>query len=96
MKITNTHRVAIITKYIPMTEHKSARVKASAGSGRDITVSWHDNAQGVFGAHAAAAIALCQKMGWTSNDMTAGGTETDFAFNFIPQADAETYESKEG
>ena len=52
---------AIVTKYLPSTRTKSARVRASDGDGHSVTVPCDQFDQG----HQQAAIALCHKMNWT-------------------------------
>lgn len=54
---------AITTKYLPATNTKGARIAAFDGDGNRITVSY-DHRCSAQGAHAGAAIALCEKMGW--------------------------------
>ena len=49
---------AIITKYIPATNFKPGRVKATDGD-NSVIVSCNDD-----NTHAAAAKALCKKLGW--------------------------------
>jgi hypothetical protein len=53
---------AITTKYLCPTNHRGARVKATAQAG-SVTVSW-DYALNADGNHTAAAQALAEKMGW--------------------------------
>lgn len=54
---------AIVTKFIGPTNHRGARVKATAQAG-SITIEW-DHARGIEENHDAAAVALCVKVGWT-------------------------------
>jgi hypothetical protein len=51
----------ITTRYIGPTDHKPSRVKATAGSGRTITLAW-DHALNETENHAAAAAALAGKL----------------------------------
>jgi len=51
----------ITTKYIGPTDHKPGRVKATAGSGRTITLAW-DHGLNVTENHSAAAAALAGKL----------------------------------
>lgn len=48
----------VFTRYLGPTQHRGARVKATAPSGRSITVAW-DYALDVAHNHEAAARALC-------------------------------------
>jgi hypothetical protein len=63
-------RQAIVTKFHGPTNHRGARVKATADAG-SITLPW-DHALGVEGNHRAAAEALAKKYGWPL-DMFGGG-----------------------
>lgn len=47
----------ITTRFLGPTNHRGARVKATSGGGRTLTVSW-DYALGIHENHAAAAAAL--------------------------------------
>lgn len=51
----------ITTRYLGPTDHKPSRVKATAGSGRTITLAW-DHELSVTENHAAAAAALAGKL----------------------------------
>jgi hypothetical protein len=51
----------ITTRYLGPTDHRPGRVKATAGSGRTITLAW-DHALSVAENHAAAAAALAGKL----------------------------------
>ena len=52
---------AIVTKYLPSTRTKPARVRASDGDGHSVTVVCDQLDSGPK----QAAIALCHKMNWT-------------------------------
>ena len=54
---------AIVTKFIGPTNHKGARIKASAQA-NSVTVSYEYGADGQDGAHDLAAKALIREMGW--------------------------------
>lgn len=56
-------RQAIVTRFLGPTNHRGARVKATADAGT-VTVSW-DYALGIAENHQAAATALLDKLGWT-------------------------------
>lgn len=73
----------IITRVIPATNYKPARIVADAGLKRRIVVSYdHGNTN----PHKAAAIALCQKFNWEGS-LVEGGMERGAAFVFV-DADA--------
>lgn len=65
---------AIITKFLPPTNHRGPRVVAQADAGR-ITVAWNDN-YGAERNHSIAAQALANKFGWLHDGRTLlfGGT----------------------
>lgn len=65
-------RQAITTKYLPLTNHKYARIKAKAYAG-SITIEWDDEL-GIYANHAKAAQKLFEKLGWDSNAIIVGGT----------------------
>ena len=70
----------ITTVYLPATDTKGARVKACASDIRPLTVSfWCDDDP-----HAAAALALARREGWTGK-LARGGlpSGTGDAFCFI-------------
>jgi hypothetical protein len=83
MKVVYTHRVAIITKYLPPTYTKGARIKASANK-NSITISY-DYAKSGDDPHVEAALALCKKMGWADHELIAGGTDTGCVFVIKPK-----------
>lgn len=62
MRVSNSHRQAITTKYLGPTNSRGSRVKASAQAG-SITVEW-DDALNPPDNHAAAALAFAQKYDW--------------------------------
>lgn len=63
-------RQAIITKYLPPTNSRGARVKAKCYAG-SVTIPW-DDALDVDDNHTAAAVALCKKLGWRG-ELHGGG-----------------------
>jgi len=68
-----TRAVSIVTKYYGPTNTKGSRIKADAGRGRTKWISYpHDERE----PHLAAAMALCEHMGWQDNMLISGGTET--------------------
>ena len=78
--ITHSNMTAIVTIYHGPTEHKGSRIIADAGMKRRATVNY-DPALNSDENHAAAAQALCLKLGW-KGDMIGGGTEYGHAFVF--------------
>jgi hypothetical protein len=79
--IYDTGRCAIFTKYLGPTNHKPGRIKAWAKSGGklSVTISYpHELNQGQ--AHAKAAQALLDKMGWTFRELHQGDTENGCVF----------------
>lgn len=54
---------AIVTKYLPATNTKGARIKASCEAG-SVTISYPHEAQRGVEAHATAMRALAAKLGW--------------------------------
>ena len=54
---------AITTKYLPATNTKGARIKASCEAG-SVTISYPHEAQRGHLAHAQAVYALAEKLGW--------------------------------
>ena len=65
---------AITTKYLPATNTRGSRIKATAGQGQSITVGYD---HGAPCAHRVAAIALIKKLDWTGDLVWCeGGAET--------------------
>jgi hypothetical protein len=58
-------RQAIVTKFLPVTNSKPSRVKATAEAG-SVILSW-DHALNSDGNHAKAAATLANKFGWQGN-----------------------------
>ena len=71
--------IAIVTKYLGATETKGSRIKATA-NGNSITIGYPHELSGAA-IFAKAAIALCEKMGWTGN-LVSGGTNDGYVFCF--------------
>jgi len=59
-------RQAIVTRFLPATNHKPSRVKAIADAGT-VTISWDHGLDG-DGNHRAAAMRLCVKYGWATEE----------------------------
>jgi len=74
---------AIITKYLPATNTKPARIKASTEGGNSITISYPSDDMSQEAAYRKAAEALCAKMNWTGQ-LYGGGTENGYVFVFGP------------
>lgn len=74
-------KVAIETKYLGPTNIRGSRVKATAQTDNQITLTWDDSLNSSQN-HAAAAAALCKKMGWEGS-LVGGGTKTGEVFVFV-------------
>ena len=74
--------LAIVCKYIPATNTKGARIKAST-DGHSVTIAYpHERSDG-DDKYRAAAEALCKKLGWTHR-MVGGFTGKAWVFCFVP------------
>src|SRR5690349_14549112 len=71
-------RQAIETKFIGPTNHRGARVKATAEAG-SVTVPWNHTI-GIEGNHIAAAKALATKLDWSGYWVGGGLPGSGFAF----------------
>ena len=74
---------AIETRYLPCTNYRGDRIKAHAEGGNNITIPYpheYDTEK----AHHTAAVALCKKMGW-STELLGGGTDKGYVFVFKNQ-----------
>lgn len=71
---------AIITRYLPPTNERDSRIKATCYAG-SITVPYSYDCE-METAHARAAQALCAKLGWVRTGWTGGGLadSTGYAF----------------
>ena len=57
---------AITVKYLPCTNNRGSRVKATADGGHSVTLSWdYSVVNGTVANYDAACRALCTKLGWT-------------------------------
>lgn len=72
---------AIITKYLPCTDTRGSRIKASDEDGNSVTIPYPHELSGEE-KHRAAADALCKKMGWTGK-MIAGSLKNNYVFVFV-------------
>ncbi len=73
---------AIITKYLPATNSRGSRIKASAEGVPSLTIPYPHELSGAA-VHAAAAVALCRRMGW-GGTLASGGLpdESGYCFTF--------------
>lgn len=70
-------RQSIETKYLQATNHRPARIKATASSGLSLAASYqHYNNTAE---HIRVMRLLCDKLGWTGR-WHIGGTKTGFVF----------------
>ena len=81
MKIKNTGLQAITTKYLGPTDFRGARIKATAQAG-SITIAW-DHGLDPVDNHAAAAAALCKKMGWDRVHFALAGAKLPGGNGFV-------------
>lgn len=70
---------AISTKYLPATNTRGSRVKASSASGLSVTVPYPHELSGMA-CHWEAAKALVAKLGWEADEFVGGGTPTGYVF----------------
>lgn len=75
---------AIVTKYIPPTNTRCSRIKASAWVG-SVTISW-DYSLDVEENHLAAAKALADKYSWRGN-FVGGGSPDEKGYCFVQEQD---------
>jgi hypothetical protein len=68
---------AILTRFLPATNHRPARISATTEGGAYIVVSYDDQGIGVEAAHRAAAEALITRMGWY-RDSEPGASYADW------------------
>jgi len=85
MRIYQSRKVAIETRYLGPTNFRGSRYKAGTESGRRITIEAADNLSAEEN-HRAAAVALCEKMGWTDGDLIEGGTPKGYVYVFVSGA----------
>ena len=78
---------AIVTKYLPPTNVKGSRIKASAAAG---SLTLHlDHALSIADAHAKVAEVLANKLGWVGN-WFMGGLPDDRGYCFVCAENFET------
>lgn len=71
---------AIVTKYLPATNTKPSRIKATSSAG-SVTVSYSYDLD-TEGCHRQAAQALCEKLGWAGQYVTGGLPNGDYVHVF--------------
>jgi len=69
----------IITKYLPATNSRGSRIKATTTGGTSVTVPY-DHALDVQAAHDKAFRKLAEKMGWQDHEWHAGSLTTGFCY----------------
>ena len=72
---------AIKTKYLPATDRRGSRIKASDSDGNSITVSY-DSRWDSYRNHELAALDLCIKMKW-SGRLIGGEFKNDMYWVFV-------------
>jgi hypothetical protein len=72
---------AIVTRYIGPSNTRGSRIKATAWGGSITIPLPHDVEADV--AHARAAQALCEKMGWKRGGWIGGGTPDEKGWCFV-------------
>ena len=70
---------AIETKYLPATNTRGSRIKATSASGLSVTVPYPHELSGME-CHWEAARALVAKLGWGAGEYVAGGTKGGYVF----------------
>lgn len=74
---------AISTRYRGPTSARGSRIVADDGDGNKVTISYPYEESNEMDAHAKAALALCQKMGWHGR-LYAGAARNGYVFVFEP------------
>ncbi len=75
---------AIITRFLPATDTRGSRIRATTADAGSITVPY-DHALSSSANHEAAARTLADKLGWKYRDLAGGPTETGWAFVLLEQ-----------
>ena len=73
---------AIVTKFIPATNTRGARIKATSQAG-SVMIAYDYSGDA---SHRRAAQALCEKMGWPTDNWIDGGTPDNSGFAFVRAA----------
>ncbi len=81
MRTTKHYSQAIITKFIPCTNCKPPRIKATAAGGESHTATFHNLEGDEQQKHFAVARALAEKLDW-SGRLVGGATKTGYVFVF--------------
>lgn len=79
-------RQAIVTKYLPATNTRGSRIKASAQAAGSVIVPW-DDALGIDSNHVAAAKALQAKYDWKWSMATGVALNGDYVHVMLPDAE---------
>ena len=80
-EINDSGRCAIFTKYLGPTNRRAGRIKAWAKSGGTLSVTRaYEHELSLSQNHAAAAIALCDKLGWTFDTLHQAHTADGCVF----------------
>lgn len=74
---------AIVTHYLPATEARGSRIKATAEGGNTRTIEYDHGSSNV---HRKAAEALCDWMGWPGELMEGGLSNGDMVFVFYEES----------
>lgn len=91
---------AIRTKYLPPSNVRGARIKASDMDGNSVTISYPHEFSGEA-THAEAALALCRKLGWSGTLLGGALAPGEYVFTFecgsryvvLRNGDAVTFQS---
>ena len=75
---------AIQTRYLPCTDRLGSRIKAFAEGGHSVTIPYPHELSGEA-VHHAAAVLLCEKLGWSANLLGGGLPNGDYCFVFKDQ-----------
>jgi hypothetical protein len=75
---------AITTKYHGPTNTKGSKVSAVDGDGNRVRLGWDNTLNGTENHH-AAAIALCDKMGW-KGELIGGAIKVGYVWVFAPKS----------
>ena len=70
---------AIVTHYLPATDTRGSRIKATAEGGNSVTIGYDHASDNT---HRKAAEALCAKMGWPGKLIEGGLPNGDSVFVF--------------
>ena len=72
---------AISTKFLPCTNSRGSRIKATEPDGASVTATY-DHGKNSDQNHAAAALKLCEKMKWTGR-LQGGSTKDGMVFCWL-------------